>query len=128
MGVFRRAQTLRDAATEADQLLSAYSNEAASRKDLYDAVVAYSETAEAKALGGERARFLMRTLRDFRRRGLHLDPATATRVKDINGKLSELGITFAKNLGEESASFEFSAAELAGCPEPCVRWFREVRA
>ena len=43
-------------------------------------------------------------MRAFRRQpttpppGLHLDhPATPTRVKEINGKLSEFGITFAKN-------------------------------
>ena len=107
---------MRDAATEADQLLSAYANEAASREDVYKACVAFSETAEASALDGEEARMLERTLRDFRRRGLHLDAATAARVREINGRLSELGITYQKNLGEEAASFDFTAAELDGCP------------
>ena len=53
---------------------------------------------------GERARYLERRLRDFRRVGLHLDAETAMAVKEINTELSSLGIQFSKNLGEENVS------------------------
>lgn len=111
------SKDLRDACTEADDVLSKYSVEANARPDLYKAVLAYSETEDAKALAGEQKRCLARRLRDFRRVGLHLDEETAVKVKEINTKLSSLGIQFSKNLGEEATSFELSAEELAGLPE-----------
>mmetsp|Transcript_22645 Transcript_22645/g.70513 ORF Transcript_22645/g.70513 Transcript_22645/m.70513 type:complete len:714 (-) Transcript_22645:155-2296(-) len=110
-------KTLRDTCTAADTRLSAYAIEASSRKDLFEATLAYAETEEAKALEGERKRCLERKLRDFRRVGLHLDDATAAEVKSINTRISDLGIQYKQNLGEESTSFSFDAAELEGCPE-----------
>jgi len=78
---------------------------------------AFSQTDEAKSLQGERLRLLQRKLRDFRRKGLHLDEATATEVKALNTRISELGIQYSKNLGEVDTSFVFSAAQLTGCPD-----------
>ena len=107
----------RDASTEADKILSAFHVEAASRKDIYEVFVAYEETDEAKMLEGERKRYIERNLRDFRRRGLHLDESTAEKVKVINKRISDLGIAFSKNLGDESTKFRFTAQELDGCPD-----------
>lgn len=113
-------KALRDACTDADTKLSAYAIESGSRKDLFSALSAYAETAEAKALDGEQRRCLERKLRDFRRVGLHLDEATSKQVKDINTRCSELGIAFSKALGEENASFNFSLEELDGCPDSYI--------
>ena len=59
-------KSLRDACTQADTQLSTYSVESNARPDVYRAVLAYAETAEAKGLTGERKRYLERRLRDFR--------------------------------------------------------------
>jgi len=107
---------LRDACTEADRQMSAFGVEQSARKDVYEVIKAYGETAEAKALTGERARYLERSLRDSKRLGLHLDTETAEEVKGINARISELGITFAKNLGEEDTKFVKTAQELLGMP------------
>lgn len=112
---------LRDTCTDADTRLSAYAVESSSRKDLYEAVLKFSETDAGKALEGEQKRAVVRKLRDFRRKGLHLDDSTASAVKDINTKESELGIQFSKNLGEEDTSFLFAAEELAGVPESYLK-------
>jgi len=112
---------LRDTCTNADTRLSAYSVESNARKDLYEALLAFSQTDAGQTLDGEQQRALQRKLRDFRRAGLHLDDATANQVKDINTKMSELGIQFSKNLSEEDTSFLFSAVELAGCPESYLK-------
>ena len=109
-------KALRDACTAAEMALSAYGVEASSRKDVYLAVLAYSKTEEAAALAGERARYLARTLRDYKRAGLALEGEEADAVKELNKEISSLGIQFQKNLGEENTSFEFSAAQLAGLP------------
>ena len=108
---------VRDASREADKLLSAFLVEASSRKDMYDLFVTYSRTEDAKSLEGEEKRYLERRIRDFRRCGLHLEGETSERVKEINKRISELGIAFSKNLGEENTSFIFTKEELEGCPE-----------
>ncbi|CAE8722725.1 unnamed protein product [Polarella glacialis] len=118
-------KALRDTCTAADIRLSAFAVEVSSRKDLYVALLAFSETNEAKSLEGERKRCLERKLRDFRRVGLHLDEATADEVKSINTRISELGIEFQKNLGEDDTSFSFSAAQLDGCTESYLKERRQ---
>ena len=89
--------------------------ETSSRKDIFEVMVAYNETEEAKALTGEKKRALARQLRDGKRLGLHLDNETAGKVKDINTKLSENGIKFSKNLGEEDYSCNLSLEQLGEC-------------
>lgn len=109
-------KALRDACTEADTKLSKYAVESNARADLYAAVLAYSQTEEAAALEGERRRYVERRIREFKRVGLHLDAETAAQVKEINTKLSSLGIRYSKNLGEEAFATHFSEAQLAGLP------------
>ena len=92
------SKALRDAASDADTKLSAYGVEASARKDLYDAMVKYSLTDEAKALTGERKRCLEKKLLAARRKGLHLEAAVAAEVKRILTRISELGIQSKKTL------------------------------
>lgn len=113
---------LRDACTAADTEMSAYAVASNSRKDLYAAIVAYSQTEEAKGLSGERKRYVERRLRDGRRMGLDLDDETAGKVKDLNTRISALGIQFAKSLGEEAATFDWGGADLDGLP---TEWLAE---
>mmetsp|Transcript_26931 Transcript_26931/g.83797 ORF Transcript_26931/g.83797 Transcript_26931/m.83797 type:complete len:654 (-) Transcript_26931:78-2039(-) len=108
-------KALRDVCTDVDTKLSAFAVEQSSRKDLFQALLAFSETAEAQALEGERQRCLCRKIRDMKRMGLHLDDAAAAEVKGLNTRISELGIEFQKNLGEEDTSFIFTAVQLEGC-------------
>ena len=56
--------------------ISEFSIESDMRMDVYSAVKAFADTAEAKALKGEQARYLERVLRDYNRDGMHLDKAT----------------------------------------------------
>ena len=39
------------------------------------------------------------------------------KVKELKEEMNSLSTDYQKNLGEENAKFEFSAAELKGCPE-----------
>ena len=63
-------KALRDASTEADKQISAFGVECEMRVDLYRAVQSFADTAEGKSLSGEKARFLERVLRDFKRNGV----------------------------------------------------------
>mmetsp|Transcript_18920 Transcript_18920/g.40817 ORF Transcript_18920/g.40817 Transcript_18920/m.40817 type:complete len:718 (-) Transcript_18920:432-2585(-) len=114
-------KAVRDACTAADTRLSAYAIESSARKDVYEAVLAFSETAEAKNLTGEKARCVQKKLLAFRRLGVHLEGEVASQVKGLLTRMSELGIQFSKNLGEEDESMELSEAELAGMPADYLR-------
>lgn len=126
---------MRDASSQADEKLSAVYEEMASRRDVYEAFKAYEgippnphpyppssppqphPQAVGEPLIGERKRYFDRILRDFRRRGMHLDEETRLKVLDINKRISSLAIRFSKNLGEENTKLHFSADQLQGMPE-----------
>eukprot|EP01062_Namystynia_karyoxenos_P079625 TRINITY_DN8430_c0_g1_i1.p1 TRINITY_DN8430_c0_g1~~TRINITY_DN8430_c0_g1_i1.p1 ORF type:complete len:712 (+),score=252.46 TRINITY_DN8430_c0_g1_i1:93-2138(+) len=110
-------KALREACADAERALRKYSVEADSRKDVYQAVKAFAASAAAAGLEGERRRFLDRKLRDCRRLGLDLEAAAAERVRRINSELSDLAVTFSRNLQELGAKISFRAAELRGCPQ-----------
>ncbi|KAK9816736.1 hypothetical protein WJX72_004381 [[Myrmecia] bisecta] len=110
-------KAIRNAATEAASKLSAYGVEAGSRHDVYLAVQAFDKTGKAKDPPAEAQRFLERTLRNFKRKGLHLEAEKRDKVKELNTRLSELGIQFQKNLGEENTKLYFAREELAGLPD-----------
>ena len=109
-------KALRDASTEADKLISEFGVECEMRVELYRAVQAFAETAEGQGLSGERARFLSRILRDFKRNGLHLEEETRAKVKAMKEEMSKLSIEFAKNCNDESTKFELSPEALDGVP------------
>ncbi|HVJ91048.1 MAG TPA: M3 family metallopeptidase, partial [Labilithrix sp.] len=87
---------------------------------LYRALREFSETEEAKALDGPRARYLKKTLADFRRNGAELDDKGKARLAEIDVALSELTLKFAQNVVDATAAFELvveDVAKLAGLPE-----------
>jgi len=103
---------IRDASTKCEELLSAFGVETGSRLDLYQAIQAYASKNDV--LDHEKQRYLARTLRDFKRKGLHLDEAVRTKVLEINKRIAELGIQFSKNLGEENTKITMTKEQLLG--------------
>ena len=57
---------------------------------LWAAMKAYAQTEEAGTLSPEWARFLQKTVDEFRREGADLDDAGKTRLTELNVKLTEL--------------------------------------
>ncbi len=87
---------------------------------LYRALRELSETDAAKQLDPARARFLKKTLADFRRNGAELDDKGKARLAEIDVALSELTLKFAQNVVDATAAFELiveDEARLAGLPE-----------
>ncbi|MCX6596716.1 MAG: M3 family metallopeptidase [Acidobacteria bacterium] len=87
---------------------------------LAKAVKEYSETAEAKALTGVRARYLSKTLNDFRRGGAYLDDAKRKRLQEINEQQSAVANKFSQNALDARIGFELlvkDEKQLAGLPE-----------
>jgi oligopeptidase A len=103
--------------------VSAFGSRITLSEPLYRALRELAETDEANRLDPARARFLKKTLADFRRNGAELDDAGKTRLAEIDVALSERTLTFAQNVVDATAAFELvveDVARLAGLPEGAV--------
>ena len=109
---------LREIAREGEQRLDKYQVDLGFREDVYEAIRAYSESADAKALTGERARLLEFTLRDYRRRGFGMDKEVRDRVQDLQKELVELGNQFDKTLADWEDGILVPESRAGGLPEP----------
>ena len=95
---------------------------------LWQRLKAYGASAEAATLTGARARFLKKTLEQFRREGADLEPRDKQRLEAISRELSELTSKFGQNVVASTAAFELvidDEAKLAGLPEAAKERARE---
>jgi oligopeptidase A len=89
----------------------------------------YSETAEAKALTGVRARFLKKTMDAFRRSGADLDEEGKKRLQAIEVELAQATTKFAENVLDATNAFELvitDPAKLAGLPVSAIDAARQT--
>ncbi|MGE3960334.1 MAG: M3 family metallopeptidase [Dehalococcoidia bacterium] len=111
---------LRDTALEGEQRLETYRTSIGFREDLYRAVRAFSALPEAAALQGVPARFLDRTLRDFRRNGFALASEERARVQALQERLVTLGTTFRHNIDEHDDALLLAREQLRGLPDSYI--------
>ncbi|MBS2013156.1 MAG: M3 family metallopeptidase [Deltaproteobacteria bacterium] len=114
---------LRDSFAAVVPKVTAFYSKILLSEPLYRALRELSTTDEAKKLDPPRARYLSKTLADFRRNGAELDPAGKKRLAEIDVALSELTLKFAQNVVDATASFEIvlgDATRLAGLPEGAI--------
>jgi oligopeptidase A len=98
---------------------------------LWRALREYSTTDDARALRGARARFLEKTLDDFRRHGAELDVASKSRLQQIEVDLSRTTNRFGQNVLDSTTAFEIvieDEAKLAGLPETALDAARQSAA
>ena len=79
----------------------------------------FATTEEAQRLQGVRARFLHKTLSDFRRSGAELDPVGKKRLQEIEIELTKLTTKFSENVLDATNAFELiltDEARLSGLP------------
>lgn len=114
---------LRDASSEAEKKLDEFSVEMSMRKDIFDNLVAFSHTDEAKGLNPELQRYLEKSITDGKRNGLHLPEERREQIKTIKKRISELGTDFNKNLNEDTTFLYFNESQLSGVPEDLVKSF-----
>lgn len=115
-------QAVRDASTEAEELMDDFSIESSMREDVYklvDAAVKHDEKLDA-----ESQRLLEKTHKDYIRHGLGIPAGPKRdRYKEIKKRLSQLCIIFSKNLNEEVGGIWFDPKELDGVPEDVMSLF-----
>ena len=95
---------------------------------LYTRLQAFATTEEGKALSATRARFLKKTLDDFRRHGAELDLSGKRRLSEINVELTGITTKFAQNVLDHLKEFEWvtrEETELAGLPESAIAAARQ---
>ena len=114
---------LRDAASDAEKLMDEFSVEMSMRKDVFDNILAFSKTDEAKSLSAEYRRYIEKEVRDGKRNGLHLPADVREEIKSVKKRISELGIEFNKNLNEDTTFLYLDESELTGVPEDLVKSF-----
>ena len=116
------SQELRDASTEAEELMDDYSIESSMREDMFKLVEAALKKGEK--LDPESQRLLEKTHKDYIRNGLGLPAGPKRdRYKEIQKRLSQLRIVFSKNLNEEVGGIWFKPEELDGVPEDVMSLF-----
>jgi thimet oligopeptidase len=87
---------------------------------LHGAVGEFAETAEAKALTGENARFLAHTLREHRRHGSGLPADQRRRLRYLLEELTRLAAEFGQAVADHDDAILVERADLDGLPESYV--------
>ena len=113
---------LRDASTEAEKKMDDFSIESSMREDIFKLVEeVYNKQKDDANLDGESRRLLEKDYKGYVRMGLGIPAGPdRDRFKAIKKRLSEIGITFQKNLNEESGGLWLTHEELKGVPEDVV--------
>ena len=117
---------LRTVAREWDEKLDKYMVGLSFREDLYRAIKEYSETADAKGLVGEEARWLEFELRDYRRNGFDLPLAEREKIRGLFDGLVELDVKFRKNIDDYEDGLTLNREQLSFMPEPWVESLKTV--
>lgn len=95
---------------------------------LWNSVKRYAATPEAQSLQGAFARFLTKTMDDFRRHGAELDPAGKARLQQIDVELNTLTTKFGQNVLDSTNAFDLVVTDenqLAGLPAMAVAAARQ---
>lgn len=110
---------LRDASSEAEKLMEDFGIESAMREDLFQLVdAAFKKHKDDQSLDAESKRLLEKDHKSYIRMGLGIPAGpNRDRFKEIKKRLSELSITFQKNLNEEKGGLWLTPEELEGVPE-----------
>ncbi len=106
---------LRKVAQELELKVSQYSVDLFTREDIFRALNEYASKGEKP--GVVETRLLDKTLLDFKRNGLGLEPLPRARVKKLMKELIDIELQFSKNLREVNDALALTEAELAGMPE-----------
>ncbi|KAJ2507687.1 metalloendopeptidase [Coemansia sp. RSA 2052] len=108
---------VRDASMAAEEKLDAFEIASMMREDVYTAVRAvFDNESEMASLGPEDRRLVEKMELTFRRHGLALDKEKREHLGTIRMRLSELAITFSRNINEGDGRAVFTRDELEGLP------------
>jgi thimet oligopeptidase len=117
MGSVHTSEEIRNEGLEASKKIENYITKLSLNEDLYNAVVAYVTTAEAKSLKGFRKKYLDDLLLDYKRIGFTLSKDEREKVKAVLDVLTDLGLEFDKNIRAAQDTLFLDPKDLAGLPD-----------
>jgi len=129
MGVVSHLETvatypeLRAANNAVRPKVSEFSSKIALNEALWKQIKRFAETDEARALTETRARFLKKTLDDFRRSGADLNQSDQNRLNALNVELVKTTTKYSENVLDATNAFELlvdDEAKLAGLPPSAI--------
>ena len=106
-------EAVRERADVAGQEVQKLATELGLDRELFEVFAAL----DPAGLDADAARFLNKTLRDFRRSGVDRDEPTRERIRAINERLTVLGQEFSKNIRNGVRSIEVTPDRLEGMPQ-----------
>lgn len=124
----RTTPELREAYNAVRPELSAFYSAISLNDKLWRQIKRYAETGEARALSGLRARFLQKTLEDFRRSGADLPPEGKKRLAELDVELAVATQTFSEHVLDATNAFELlidDESKLSGLPQSAKDAARE---
>ncbi|HBB67660.1 MAG: hypothetical protein A2X39_04850 [Elusimicrobia bacterium GWC2_56_31] len=117
---------VRKAAQELELKISQYTVDVFTREDIFNALNEYA--AKGEKLGEVESRLLSKTLLDFKKNGLGLEPRKKNKVKKLLKELIGLELRFSENLREVNDALEVSGEELKGLPEDYISRLKKTAA
>jgi peptidyl-dipeptidase Dcp len=105
---------------EASPLLSEYGNDIRLNQQLFERIKQVYETSDALELDTESWTLLDKTYKSFSRNGANLNEGEKARLREIDVRMSELGLTFGEHVLNETNAFLLEItdeADLAGLPD-----------
>ncbi|KAK9467032.1 hypothetical protein V1512DRAFT_144687 [Lipomyces arxii] len=115
---------LRDSSSKAEELIRDFDIETSLREDLFKIVSAVFK--QQPDVDPESKRLLEKMHLDFTRNGLALPEEQRNELKALQKKISNLEVSYNKNLGEESGFILFTPEELLGVPDDTLAQFEKV--
>ena len=117
MGNTHTDSLIRNTALETHTVIDKYLNELSLDENLYQAVKAFAQTAEAQKLEGYREKFLRETIENFERNGFALPKEDRDKLKEIKDAISETGNAFNKNIAAHQDHLLLEEKDLEGLPD-----------
>ena len=117
MGSVHTDEAIRNEGLNASKKIQNYMTDLSLNEDLYNAVLIYSKTNEAKDLRGYKKKFLDDLLLNYKRTGFNLPKDERAKVKEVLDRLTDLGLEFDKNIRSAQDTLFFDEADLEGLPE-----------
>lgn len=107
----------RKAALEQLSVISKFYNELQLNEDLYKAVREYALTPDGELLSGYKKKFLTEVKQRFERNGFALTKDKRDQLKEIQNKISDIGIKFSDNIESYSDSLLITEDQAKGLPK-----------
>ena len=121
MGSVHTNEEIRNEGLESSKTIQNYMTELSLDEDLYNAVLAYSKSDEAKSLKGLRKKFLDDILLGYKRIGFMLPKEQREIVKSVLNTLTNLGLEFDKNIRSAQDTLFLEEKDLEGMPDNYIK-------